>query len=110
MAKLSFGKLIRTTMSELPNIQECIGIYIVAYMGKIVYVGKAEYNIPSRLVGHFTNALNEPFGAWLRMIEPDWQNVRLDVLTLPDEVGDWWLREAENTLIRKFNPLFNEQL
>jgi hypothetical protein len=38
-------------------------------------------------------------------------NIRLDVLTPPDDENNAiWMRDTEAALVRKFNPLFNNQL
>lgn len=99
----------RETVAEMEMIPETHGIYILAYMGEIVYVGKAEISIHDRLRGHFTNSLNEPLGAWLRKVDGDWENIRLDVL-VPPAGHPTWLQDVERQLIAKFRPLFNIQL
>ena len=43
-------------------------------------------------------------------IEPDWPNVRLDVLEIPDDQDLPWLEQAEEALIRYFRLLFNTSL
>jgi len=44
------------------------------------------------------------------MYELDWENVRLDVLEIPDGQSEQWLFQAENVLVKVFKPLFNSQL
>jgi excinuclease UvrABC nuclease subunit len=100
----------RITMADLSELPDISGIYILAYMGQILYVGKASGSVPYRIVSHFNNALHENIGAWLRNFESDWQNVRLDILEAPLENFDTWLTNAEIALIRKFKPLFNTNL
>lgn len=103
------GQFYRITLDNMHEIPEISGVYVLAYMGRVVYVGKAVDCIQNRLRGHYTNALNEPFGAWLRRIEADWPNVRLDMLGIP-EGDNTWLANAEAALIKCFDPLFNTQL
>lgn len=100
----------RTTMAETDNLPH-VGIYVLAYMGKIVYVGKAEESVIARLEQHCRNCNKESLGNWLINLRDDWCNIRLDVLEPPDN-GDThsWLVSAEAALIRKFKPLFNVQL
>ena len=96
----------RTVLSETADLPMC-GIYILAYMGRVVYVGKATSGIAQRLEQHIENRLYELLGYWMYMLQMDWVNIRLDVLEAPDDGTDYWLREAEARLIRRFNPLFN---
>lgn len=79
-------------------------IYIIAYLGRVVYVGKAQDGVEARLAGHMTAPSR--LGSWLRRVD-DWENVRLDVLGAHD---DDWLRRAEEACIRRFRPLLNTQL
>jgi hypothetical protein len=86
-------------------------VYIVAYLGRVVYVGKASQNVDQRLVNHLYRRGTEPFGAWMAKVQADWENVRLDVLEPPDDGNTaYWLKSAEAALIRKLRPLFNQQI
>lgn len=97
--------LTRTTMAELDNLPHA-GIYVLAYMGRVLYVGKA-VSVADRLRSHLRGI--SLIGAWLLRVREDWGNVRLDVLEQPDE-DDSWLPVAEEALIKRFNPLFNTVL
>lgn len=98
---------IRITLAD--EIPEISGIYILAYMGKIIYIGKSEDNVALRLAGHKYNAINELLGAWMIRCN-DELNTRLDILTPPDNsFVSKWLRDAEAACILKFKPLLNEQ-
>jgi len=99
----------RTTLAQLEQLPDITGIYIFAYMGKILYVGQSA-SVPDRIRGHYTNAGDELIGAWLRCFENDWGNVRLDLLEAPILHSDQWMDAAEIALIKRFNPLFNQQL
>jgi hypothetical protein len=102
--------LTRTNMEEAVDLPYS-GVYIIAYMGKIVYVGKSGYNVSERLTNHVLNRHKEPLGGWLYNMRFDWINIRLEVLESPDDVNEtYWLQETENALIRKLKPLFNEKL
>lgn len=88
-----------------------VGIYVIAYMGKTLYVGKASQSVVMRLQSHWYRRDNEMLGSWLDGMQFDWANVRLDVLEPPDNVNqNYWLQEAESALIRKLKPLFNQQM
>ena len=99
--------IVRTTLDQTEDLP-LTGIYIIAYMGRIVYVGKAMYSVARRITQHYNNGLNECLGEWLHKVQLDWCNVRLDVLEPPNTVeARYWLRQAEAALIREFRPLFN---
>lgn len=105
-----YKSLTRTSLACLDNLPNC-GVYILAYMGRIVYVGKTNYNVSARLVNHWTNRAQELLGNWMDKLKLDWDNVALDVLEPPDDVdGDYWLRQAEAALIKRLNPLFNDKM
>ena len=101
ICRVTFDQLGKT---PLPNA----GIYIVAYMHQILYIGKAKISVSDRLRSHMV--LMTRIGRWLRMYELDWENVRLDVLEIPDGQSEQWLFQAENVLVKVFKPLFNSQL
>jgi len=108
-----YSELVRTTLYDATkaDILPLAGVYVIAYMGKVVYVGKASSGVGPRLVGHITNALDELLGGWMLKLRDDWQNVRLDVLAPPiDADTDRWLKTAEEKLIIRLRPLFNEAL
>ena len=102
-------EIIRTTVDELGNLGEPeSGIYILAYVGKVIYVGKASAGINARLRQHIvTHSL---VGQWLDT-NKDWANIRLDILVPPDNQDEKaWLRRAEVACINQFSPLLNSQL
>ena len=86
-----------------------VGIYIIAYMGEVLYVGKAESSVFDRLNGHIERRKSR-IGLWLYAMEFDWKNVRLDILEPPAYEGHDWLVKVENACIKQFNPLFNDRL
>jgi excinuclease UvrABC nuclease subunit len=100
---------IRITLADKIPVEP--GIYIISYLGKIIYVGKTEESVKHRLTGHMTNSRNELLGSWMRRVD-DWENIGLDVLVPPNDVEDLksWLRNAEAACIKKFSPLFNFHL
>ena len=105
-SNLKYKSLIRTTLDKTDGLPYS-GIYIIAYLGKILYVGKTIDSVSVRLYQHWINRGKEDLGSWMDNIRQDWHNVRLDVLEAPDvENFDYWLRQVENLLIKKFNPLF----
>lgn len=102
---------VRTTLHDMDNLPNA-GVYVIAYMGKVLYVGKASESVFGRIKGHLYRRSIEDLGTWMYRVRDDWHNVRLDVLEPPDETIDvgYWLRSAESSLIRCFHPLFNEQI
>ena len=91
--------------SQLPHV----GIYILAYMGKVLYIGKAESSVVERLENHIKQYTSR-IGYWLRTMEFDWANVRLDIVEPPPRQDRLWFSWVENACIKRFIPLFNEQL
>jgi excinuclease UvrABC nuclease subunit len=108
MKMLKYKSLTRTTLAELDDLPHS-GIYIIAYMGRVLYVGKASESIADRLKGHVIKRGRELLGTWLDNMRFDWHNIRLDCLETPDYASNTWIQEAEAQLIRRFNPLFNIQ-
>lgn len=105
MPIISPKKIIRTTLAD--RIPDAVGVYIIAYLGKILYVGKAEHSVNDRINNHRNNALKEQLGSWMIRCD-DWPNIRLDVLVAPDLVDlRTWTKLVEAACIRKFSPLFN---
>jgi len=105
------SNIYRTTLDQalFENVLPYVGIYVMAYMGKILYVGKAEDGIKDRLTNHIS--MNKSLiGIWLKSMEADWHNVRLDVLEPLDCEDRRWLVQAEMALVQRFVPLFNEKL
>ena len=101
------ARFTRTTIAELDNLPNA-GVYIIAYLGCVLYVGKSGCDVCGRLRLHLTKP--SQLGAWLRRVE-DWGNVRLDVLEAPfSDDFQVWLTKAEDALIHRFKPLFNMQL
>ena len=106
----TYKSLTRTTLHDMDALPHC-GIYIIAYMGKILYVGKGVDGVFGRLSNHLLNRDTEDIGGWMYKVRDDWHNVRLDVLEAPDDGNvDVWLREAEASLINLFRPMFNTHL
>ena len=105
-----YKSLTRTTLDKTEGLP-LAGVYIFAYMGKVVYVGKATQSVVHRLETHWYNRANEAFGDWLDMMRPDWRNVRLDVLEPPDDMrAGYWMLQTEAALVRRHKPLFNTHL
>lgn len=102
-----YSELKRTTLAEIGDIPH-VGVYVIAYMGKVVYVGKAESSVYGRLANHMY--VVDDVGAWMRKVQSDWDNVRLDVLAPPVGADVDWIGRAEEALIHKFSPLFNTAL
>jgi hypothetical protein len=104
---MKLGKLIRTTLDEkLPAVE--YGVYILAYLGRIVYVGKTRRGVQERIRGHITDP-DSLLGEWLTL-NRDWPNIRIDILVPPDtEDARIWLKETEVACINRFNPLMNSQ-
>ena len=110
MSKLPRPKeILRITLAdEIPDIP---GVYVLAYFGKIVYIGISEIGVMHRLQEHGIHAdkTSELLGKWMIRCS-DWENVRLDILVPPDGVDmRWWLKTTESTCIRRFIPLLNQQ-
>lgn len=105
----TYKTLTRTTLAQTDDLP-LAGIYVLAYMGTVVYAGKAEGGIANRLKQHWLNRLYEPLGDWMDKLIHDWDNVRLDVLEAPDDCAEYWLRDAERAVINRFQPLFNDKL
>jgi hypothetical protein len=102
----AYKKLHRMTINEIEEIESpLIGVYVVAYKGEIIYVGRTMDCITFRFLEHYYQ--KSDFGKWLRFVQEDWQNVRLDVLEPQDASDKQWLIDAERELIKKFNPVFN---
>ncbi len=102
----------RTTFDQISEIiLPASGIYIVAYMGKIIYVGKSK-NLTHRIPAHIYSADRnyEYLGRWL-LINRDHENIRIDILGTPHDVvdEDVWLKKTEARCVQQFRPLFNTQ-
>ena len=105
-----YKTLTRTTFHEMDALPH-YGVYIIAYMGRVLYVGKAADSVMGRLRSHLLERDTELLGGWMYKIRDDWHNVRLDVIEPPDTGDvDAWLRNAEKELIQHHRPLFNIQL
>ena len=99
----------RTTIYELVNNDPLIsGVYNIAYLGKIMYVGRTESTITDRLAHHCYE--KSKLGRWLTSIQDDWVNVRIDILEPASTNDKKWLAQAEEACIKKFRPLFNDLL
>lgn len=94
---------------EITMIPIC-GIYVIAYMGTVLYVGKS-VDIAPRMRTHCT--VNHcKIDLWLQQMVFDYENIRIDILIPGLEVEniDRWLDRTELKCIRKFSPLFNDLL
>ena len=111
MCKMNkYKSLKRTTLDNMDDLPH-YGVYIIAYMGRVLYVGKANDSVVGRLKSHLYKCDVEDVGGWMFKVRDDWHNVRLDVLEPPDEGDvDVWLKGAEAACVRQFNPLFNTML
>ncbi len=87
------------------------GVYVLAYMGRVIYVGKAE-DVAGRLYSHLTPAAGKLLvDDWLQNMGAfDAENVRLDVLVPPLDAGPEWSRAVEAACVRQLRPLMNVQL
>lgn len=105
---MKLGELIRTTVADkLLHVE--YGVYILAYLGHVVYVGQTRRGVAERIRGHITDE-NSLLGEWLTL-NRDWHNIRLDILVPPNEGdGRVWLRNTEVACINEFNPLLNSQI
>jgi hypothetical protein len=83
------------------------GVYVIAYMGHVLYVGKTSGGA-KRLEQHMTGYSR--IGAWMIQMKHDWHNIRVDFLEVPDNRDNYWITQAEMQLIRRFSPLFNNML
>ena len=101
-------RIHRTTIYELVNNDDHpFGVYIVAYLGRIIYVGGTTQPITSRLSTHYYSGAK--FGKWLISTINDWHNVRIDILEPESVENEEWITEAEKACIQKFRPLLNYQ-
>ena len=107
----TYDNIIRTTVDSIyeGDLLPPSAVYIIAYMGKILYVGKTENCVSTRLIKHMRIDRSR-IGCWLSAMESDWCNVRLDILEPPHPDDHQWLSKIEEACIKKFNPLFNDQL
>ena len=102
-----YKSITRTTIEKMDDLPH-VGIYIIAYLGKVIYIGRARESVIGRLKAHMVTCT--PIGAWIRRVN-DWYNVRLDILEAPDCADvDRWLDTAETALIHRFTPLLNVAL
>ena len=108
MKKLPPYKAIhRTTIDQVSEIGVS-GVYVIAYMGRIMYVGKTTNNISKRLCEHIYTPSD--LGSWLFSVIDDWRNVRIDIIEPKDHDDSQWLSKSENACIKRFAPKFNKQL
>lgn len=99
-----YKQLHRSVLSETVGLPP-VGVYVLAYMGRVVYVGRASISVADRLSNHVYTC--DDVGSWMRKVQGDWDNVRLDVLEIPDDCDSGWLDTVEMALIDRFRPLFN---
>ena len=100
--------IVRTTLGDLENTKiPHRGVYVIAYMKQVVYVGRAHKSVAERLYNHFL--CRSRISTWMRRMDNDWDNVRLDILEPPLSIADYkqWLTDVERRLIKHFKPLFN---
>ena len=102
-----YKRLHRTTVGEVSESEESLmGIYVIAYKGEIIYVGKTTVDVKERLSNHIHQG--NKLGSWLLNTLDDWHNVRLDILEPEDHDDEVWLAAAEVACIRQFSPLLNK--
>ena len=107
--KLKREEIIRTTVDKVGGDGIEVGIYVIAYLSRVVYVGKSMGGISARLRQHIGDP-RSLLGEWLTA-NKDWANIRLDILVPPyDQDDKAWLRQAEVALINEFDPLLNSQI
>ena len=100
-------RIHRTTIYELLNDDpEIAGVYIVAYLGRIIYIGQTE-DVTRRITTHYFS--QSKFGNWLITNYSDWCNIRIDILEPEDTSNRDWYKQAEKACIKKFRPLLNYQ-
>lgn len=100
------GTLSEIETKPLPHS----GVYIIAYLGRIIYIGKA-IEVGDRLRQHATPAGHMvDFDNWFQVVAlSDPQNVRLDILENPNG-NSYWNTRAESACIQYFRPLLNVQI
>lgn len=89
---------IRITLAD--SIPDTPGIYILAYMGKIVYIGLTQDSVYHALLYH--QYKQDRLGQW--MSEQDPASVRLDIL-IPPSLG--WMIPARRALKQYFHPVIS---
>ena len=103
-------KLFRSTFDKIEEIGiPYTGIYIIAYLGEIIYIGIASLSIEHRIKNHMSTF--SMLGQWLSLVN-DYSNIRIDILEPPDDCENvrYWLKHYENKLIKKLSPLLNLSL
>lgn len=104
-------EIIRITLDKYYDTKTVLpysGVYIIAYMGKVLYVGRAS-DMNDRMRQHIKIG-DLTVDYWLRSMTFDFANIRVDILETPDDIdGKYWGKEAEARLITYFNPIFNDQ-
>ena len=105
-----YDNLHRTTVSKVfEEEQNYAGVYVLAYMGQVLYVGKAEADVSESLNNHMMYS-HSRIGIWLRAMQWDWSNVRIDILEPTEQGGNQWIKDAEIACIKHFLPLFNDYM
>ena len=103
------GGLLRTTLQDVADGAQTptVGVYLLAELGQVVYVGKADDGVDHRLRQHMHRGSD--IGKWLYSRMESWRSVRLDVLIPPGTCADVpaWVRNVELACIRRFHPLLN---
>jgi len=103
-----YKSIKRTTLDNLDYLPN-LGVYIMAYLGRVLYVGKSNC-VHNRIIQHMKYIETE-IDHYLWKISSDYINVRLDVLECPDDAdGEAWIKETEAQLINRFKPVFNVML
>ena len=104
-----YKRLVRTTLRGLAGDLPRVGVYVISYLGKVLYVEQS-VDVEVRLAQHLRAGEWDDFGGWMSKVRDDWHNVRLDVLEPPDEGNQRkWLAEVEGALVREFSPLFGQE-
>ena len=103
------NEIVRLTIADVGkrSLPNC-GLYIIAYSGEVIYVGRTDHSIETRLNNHMTRY--DDVGDWLWQMRDEWKNVRIDALEPPLDVDAIeWMIEAEKKAIVHYNPLFNTE-
>ena len=65
MCKMNkYKSLKRTTLDNMDDLPH-YGVYIIAYMGRVLYVGKANDSVVGRLKSHLYKCDVEDVGGWM---------------------------------------------
>ena len=101
-------EISRLTIADIGNRSlPTSGVYIITYTGGIMYVGRTDYSIESRLNNHMTR--HDAIGNFLWDMRNEWDKIRIDILEPPLDDAVEWMTEVEKKAIAYYNPLFNTE-